>query len=111
MEGKYLGCVPALPAHGPDEETGEAAQSLFPYSRAGMLKGAGVIDAKVDAANNQVDLADHFAGLMVIGDANDPSKWKAGVYNNDTDGIVGNHWPDYEFVKSYDMTPVTLGAV
>ena len=104
LEGKYLGYVPALPAHGPDEPTGEQAQSLYPYFGAGMLKEAGTIDVKVDTVNNQVYFSDHFAGLMVIGDANDPTKWTAGTYDNDTDPAI--HWPDYEFVTSYDMTPV-----
>lgn len=110
LEGKYLGYVPGLPAHGAEEETGEQSQSLFPYFGAGKLVEAGIIDVKVDTTNKQVYMSDHFAGLMVIGNADQPSKWKGAnaPYNNNTSGELGDHWPDYEFVKSYDMTPVTL---
>lgn len=103
----YLGYVPAVPAHGPDEQTGAQSQSLFPYFGVGMLKEAGIVDVKVDAVNNHVYFSDHFAGLMVIGNADNPSVW-AGAdapYDNDTIGVLGDHWPDYEFVTSYDMTP------
>ncbi len=114
LEGKFLGYFPAVPAHGPDEMTGEDAQSLFPYFGAGMLKESGVVDVKVDAANNKVYYSDHFAGLMVVDYANDPANmWHGGNgyggYNNDTHPPLGDHWPDYEFVTSYDMTPVPLG--
>ncbi|MDG6773424.1 hypothetical protein QCB45_03700 [Thiomicrorhabdus sp. ZW0627] len=113
LEGTYLGYAPAVPAHGPDDPTGEESKSLFPYFGAGMLKEAGMVDVKVDAANNQVYFSDHFAGLMVMGNADNPSQWHgvkgAGAYNNDTDGTLGNHWPDYEFVTSYDMTPIPEG--
>ncbi len=112
LQAKYLGYAPALPAHGPDEMTGAQAQSLYPYFGAGMLKETGIIDVKVDTANNNVYYSDHFAGLLVMKSASHPwLHWHGdGVtYNNDTDGILGNHWPDYEFVTSYDMTPVPLG--
>ncbi len=104
---EYLGYVPGLPAHGPDAQTGEQSKSLFPYFGAGMLKEAGVVDVKVNAATNEVYFSDHFAGLMVIGNADDPAtNWKAGTFDNDDNNISGDHWPDYEFVTSYDMTPV-----
>lgn len=107
LEGKYLGYVPGLPAHGPDAETGEQSQSLFPYFGVGMLKEAGIVDAKVDRASNNVYFSDHFAGLMVIGNADKPeTNWKAGTFNNNTIGDLGDHWPDYEFVTSYNMTPI-----
>jgi hypothetical protein len=112
MEAKYLGYVPAIPAHGPDAQTGEQSQSLFPYFGAGMLKEAGIVDVKVDSGTNNVYFSDHFAGLMAIGNADDPAgTWHGdnAPYDNDTDGIPGNHWPDYEFVTSYDMTEVPLG--
>jgi hypothetical protein len=108
---QYLGYVPGLPAHGPDSQTGEQSQSLFPYFGVGMLKEAGIVDVKVNANANEVYFSDHFAGLMVIGNANNPAdNWNNGSTNNDndTDGILGNHWPDYEFVTSYDMTAVLL---
>ncbi len=115
LEGKFLGYAPAVPAHGPDERTGEESKSLFPYFGAGMLKEAGVVDVKVDKTMKQVYFSDHFAGLMVLGDADHPEiHWHGpngfGAYNNDEPGgTLGDHWPDYEFVNSYDMTPVLLG--
>jgi len=112
LEGSYLGYAPAVPAHGPTEQTGESAQSLFPYFGAGMLKEAGVVDVRVDTANDKVYFTDHFAGLVVLDHATNPSQWHGPgplPYDNDTDGDLGNHWPDYEFVTSYDMTPVVAG--
>lgn len=51
---------------------------------------------------------DHFAGLVVVGGADDPgNRWRQGSFNNDTNTRV--YWPDYEFVRSYDMTPVPVG--
>lgn len=108
LDAKYLGYVPGLPAHGPDTQTGQQSQSLFPYFGVGMLKEAGIVDVKVDRASNNVYFSDHFAGLMIIGNADKPeTKWKAGTFNNNTIGDLGDHWPDYEFVTSYDMTPIT----
>ena len=52
--------------------------------------------------------SDHFAGLVVVGGAEDPAtRWKASgaPFNNDI--FPEAYWPDYEFVTSYDMTPVT----
>ncbi|WP_373018160.1 hypothetical protein [Thiomicrorhabdus sp.] len=114
LQASYLGYAPAVPAHGPNDETGEEAKSLFPYFGAGMLKEAGVVDVKVDAANNQVYFSDHFSGLMVLDHADNPNQWHgpngAGAYNNDEPGgTLGDHWPDYEFVTSYDMTPIPDG--
>jgi hypothetical protein len=109
LEGTYLGYVPGLPAHGPDAQTGEQSQSLFPYFGVGMLKEAGVVDVKVNANTKEVYFSDHFAGLMVIGNADNPAgNWSAGTFNNDDNNNLGDHWPDYEFVTSYDMTPVLL---
>jgi hypothetical protein len=104
---KYDGYVAAVPAHGPDEPTGTQARSLFPHFGSGMLKEAGVMDVRVVA--DKAYYSDHFAGLVVVGGADNPqANWKnAGAsYNND---IFPNtpYWPDYEFVTSYDMTPVT----
>ncbi len=115
LEGKFLGYAPAVPAHGADEMTGEESKSLFPYFGAGMLKEAGVVDVKVDLSTNQVYFSDHFAGLMVLGNANHPeAQWHGpdgfdGYNNDEPGGTLGDHWPDYEFVTSYDMTPVPLG--
>lgn len=104
----YSAYAPAVPAHGPDSPTGEQSKSLFPYFGAGMLKEAGVIDVSLDAANNRVFYADHFAGLVVLEGADDPAaNWIQGTggFDNDTIGDLGDHWPDYEFVTSYDMAP------
>jgi hypothetical protein len=133
QKGNRLGYAPAVPANGPDAPTGAQSKSLFPYFGAGMLKEAGIIDVKVDVASNTVFFSDHFAGLVAIGPADNPrsctgadtlsrtcvgSTWNgthdAGApYDNDTlngpggggNPVLGDHWPDYEFVDSYDMTP------
>jgi len=105
LKGRYLGYVPAVPANGPSDPTGTQSQSILPYYGAGMLKDSGIIDVKI--RGNYAYVTDHFAGLLVIDGASTPEKsWRGSKapYNNDTDGIPGNHWPDYEFVKSYDMT-------
>ncbi|MBA1147101.1 hypothetical protein H0Z60_08500 [Ectothiorhodospiraceae bacterium WFHF3C12] len=102
----YLGYAPAVPAHGPDAPTGQQSQSLFPYFGAGMLKEAGTVDVMADPANDRVFYSDHFAGLVILDGASDPAaNWQqAGApYDNDTIGDLGDHWPDYEFVTSYDM--------
>lgn len=103
--GTYLGYVPAVPANGPSEPTGEQSQSLLPHFGSGMLKESGIIDVKV--ADGKVICSEHFAGLMIIDDAAQPENWKgAGApYDNDTDDVLGNHWPDYEFITSFDMSP------
>lgn len=103
----YLGYVPAVPAHGPDEPTGQQSQSLFPHFGSGMLKEAGVTDVRV--AGGKAYYSDHFAGLVVVGGADDPAaNWHGpdgkGNYNNDTMPNTP-FWPDYEFVTSYDMAP------
>ncbi|MGF2735170.1 hypothetical protein [Marinobacter sp. DUT-1] len=101
----YLGYAPAVPAHGPDEPTGEQSQSLFPYFGVGMLKEAGVVDVEVDTANNRVYYADHFAGLVALENAQTPdTSWVQSGAPYDNDLFPERlHWPDYEFVTSYDM--------
>ena len=110
LDATYLGYAPGVPAHGPDKPIGEQSKSLYPYFGAGMLKEAGAVDVKVVGTN--VYFTDHFAGLLVMGGADDPAANWAGVdgtYDNDDpllgDGVLGDHWPDYEFVTSYDMSP------
>ena len=114
LQGTYLGYAPGVPAHGPEEPTmvggGPDEGSLFPHYGAGMLKEAGVADVAV--IGNQVFYSDHFAGLVLLGDADSPDLlWHGplGTYDNDDptlgDGVLGDHWPDYEFVTSYDMSP------
>jgi hypothetical protein len=117
---EYLGYAPAVPAKGPDVPTGTSANSLFPHFGSGMLVEAGVIEVKVglneDATGGEVYYSDHFAGLVVMEHAEDPATWwkdptcnvPNGCNNNilpegeDPDGL-GDHWPDYEFVTSYDF--------
>jgi hypothetical protein len=114
---EYLGYVPGVPANGPDTPTGTESSSLFPHLGWGMLKEAGVIDVDIkqhDDGTAEAYFSDHFAGLVVMSGAEDPaSNWwdpsclPDGCDNDDTslgDGVLGDHWPDYEFVTSYDMT-------
>lgn len=106
LNAKYLGYVPAVPANGPEKIRKSRSQSLLPYYGAGMLKEAGVVDVQVQG--NLVYASDHFAGLMIIDNAATPDlHWKGAnyPYKNDIDGVVGNHFPDYEFITSYDMSP------
>ena len=117
LDGQRQGYAPAVPANGPDAPTGAQSKSLFPYFGAGMLKEAGIVDVKVDVDGNRVFFSDHFAGLVAINDAANPQNWHGPggleAYGNDTlpgaggggDPVLGDHWPDYEFVTSYDMTP------
>ena len=117
LDGKRLGYAPAVPANGPDAPTGAQSKSLFPYFGAGMLKESGIVDVKVDVDGNRVFFSDHFAGLVAISNAADPANWNGpdgpGTYDNDTlpgpgqggEPLIGDHWPDYEFVTSYDMAP------
>jgi hypothetical protein len=112
---RYAGYVAAVPAHGPDEPTGTQTRSIFPHFGSGMLKEAGVMDVRVagDATNGyKAYYSDHFAGLVVVGGAENPqANWKnpGAPFNNDIFPDQAN-WPDYEFVTSYDMTPVTLSG-
>ena len=113
LTGQRLGYAPAVPAHGPDAPTGAQSQSLFPYFGAGMLKESGVVGVQVDILGNRVFFSDHFAGLIAIENASNPATWQGpgAPYDNDTvpgpdDTIkLGDHWPDYEFITSYDMDP------
>ncbi|HYW91384.1 MAG TPA: hypothetical protein VFA95_02770 [Gammaproteobacteria bacterium] len=113
----YAGYVPAPPAHGPDEPTGTSAKSILSHHGSGMLAETGVQDVRVVAdpsGNGSYDayMSDHFGGLVVVGGAENPSAhWHGpkgkGAYNNDSNSEA--YWPDYEFVTSYDMTPVPFG--
>jgi len=109
----YAGYVPAPPAHGPDEPTTETRSILSHYG-AGMLEEAGVADVSVvpdaNGTSYKAYFTDHFAGLVVVSGAENPNgQWHnpGGTYNNDTNVLP--YWPDYEFVTSYDMTPVPVG--
>ena len=121
LKAAYLGYAPAVPANGPDAPTGTDAKSLFPHFGSGMLKEAGAIAVTVsldgadgEATTGKVYYSDHFAGLVVMDSAEDPAtNWKDASCppngcDNDTSTELGNelgdHWPDYEFVTSYDMT-------
>jgi hypothetical protein len=107
-----LGIIPAVPAHGPDEPRTGETKSLYPHYGWGMLKEAGIKDVKV--RDGVVWYADHFAGLVAVSGADDPgAHWHGakgqGGYNNDDpslgEGVLGDHWPDDEFVTSFDMSP------
>jgi len=112
----YAGYVPAAPAHGPDEPPINVdKKGILSHFGSGMLKEAGVMDVRVvpdaaDSANYKAYYTDHFAGMVVVSGAQDPkANWKnpGAPFNNNTNDLV--FWPDYEFVTSYDMTPVPVG--
>ena len=110
----YEGYVPAAPAHGPDEPPINVDQKgILSHFGSGMLKEAGVMDVRIveDLAAPGEYLAyytDHFAGMVVVSGAEAPAtNWNGGSFDNDTDPLV--FWPDYEFVTSYDMTPIPVG--
>ena len=111
----YAGYVPAVPAHGAEEPTGQNAQSILSHHGSGMLEEAGVADVRVVAdaggATYRAYMSEHFAGLVVVAGAEDPgTKWRnaGGPFSNDSQPNA-DYWPDYEFVTSYDMTPVPVG--
>jgi hypothetical protein len=111
----YEGFVPAAPAHGPDEPPINVdKKGILSHFGSGMLKEAGVMNVRVvsDGSSDgyRALYTDHFAGLVVVSGAEAPgNNWRntLGPYDNDTDPLV--FWPDYEFVTSYDMTPVPVG--
>ena len=105
LNAPYLGFFPAVPVNGP-YDTGSMPSSLLPYEGAGKLKESGVTGVEVNG--NQVFLTDHFAGLVILGNAATPdTSWgdAPGSFNNDTDGIADNNVPDYEDITVYDMSP------
>ena len=113
---RYVGFVPAAPSHGPDEPPTQAdRRSILSHFGSGMLKEAGVMAVKVvpdpaDRARLRAYFTDHFAGVVVVSGAESPAtSWKngSGGFSNDKNPKV--LWPDYEFVTSYDMTPVPVG--
>lgn len=111
----YAGYVPAAPAHGPNEPPVNVdKKGILSHFGSGMLKEAGVMDVRVvpdtDAADGKFRAfyTDHFAGLVVVSGADAPAtQWRQGTFSNNTNTRV--FWPDYEFVTSYDMTPVPVG--
>lgn len=114
----YAGYVPAAPAHGPDEPPiNVEKKGILSHFGSGMLKDAGVMDVRVVANTDpgagpdtyRAFYTDHFAGLVVVSGAEDPGQqWRQGSHNNDSEPGK-TFWPDYEFVTSYDMTPVPVG--
>ena len=119
---KYEGYVPAAPAHGPDEPPINVdKKGILSHFGSGMLKEAGVMDVRVvpdpdaGAGKMRAYYTDHFAGLVVVSGAEAPATlWKntgAPFDNNKINGVVEPRvfWPDYEFVTSYDMTPMVVG--
>ena len=118
----YEGFVPAAPAHGPDEAPINVdKKGILSHFGSGMLKEAGVMDVRVvpdtdaGAGKFRALYTDHFAGLVVVKGAEAPgTQWKnpGSPYDNDKINGVSEprvFWPDYEFVTSYDMTPVPVG--
>jgi hypothetical protein len=116
----YEGYVPAAPAHGPDEPPINVdKKGILSHFGSGMLKEAGVMDVNVvpdgSAGGYRAYYTDHFAGLVAVSGAEDPAtKWKnsGAPFNNDKINGANEpriYWPDYEFVKSWDMTPTTVG--
>ena len=110
----YEGIVPAAPAHGPDEPPINVdKKGILSHFGSGMLKEAGVMDVRVvpdGSGGYRAFYTDHFAGLVVVSGAEAPgNNWRNGLggFDNDTDPRI--FWPDYEFVTSYDMTPVPIG--
>jgi hypothetical protein len=114
MTPTYDGYVPAPPAHGPDEPT-TLKRSILSHHGSGMLEEAGVVGVQVvpdaNGTSYKAYFTDHFAGLVVVSGAENPaSQWKnpGAPYDNDTMPTVP-YFPDYEFVTSYDMSPVPVG--
>jgi len=118
----YQGYVPAVSANGTDEAPVNVDnRGILSHSGSGMLKEAGVMDVRVVPDPNGAPGAylayytDHFAGVVVASGAESPAtNWQnpAAPYDNDNiDGVPEprDFWPDYEFVTSYDMTPVPAG--
>lgn len=117
----YEGYVPAVPANGPDEPPINVdKKGILSHFGSGMLKEAGVMDVRVvpDPAavgKYRAYYTDHFAGMVVASGAENPkTKWMNGSGGFDNNKINGAteprvFWPDYEFVTSYDMTPVPVG--
>lgn len=102
---KFVGYVPAVPAHGPDEFIGSHSEQILPHFGSGMLKESGIVDVAI--RGQRAIATDHFAGLFILRGANRPEKhWRGTEFPYDNDnGIVGDHVPDYEFVTSFDMSP------
>lgn len=108
LVASYLGYAPGVPAHGPDTPTGHQSNSLFSHQGSGRLKESGVVSVRV--VDTQVYYGDHFAGLAILNGADDPAaNWHGPMapYDNDdpslADGVLGDHFPAYEWVTSYDM--------
>jgi hypothetical protein len=102
---EFVGYVPAVPAHGPDEFIGSHSEQILPHFGAGMLKEAGIVDVAI--RGNRAIASDHFAGLVILRGAHRPEKyWRGAAFPYDNDnGVAGDHVPDYEFVTSFDMSP------
>lgn len=110
----YAGYVPAAPAHGPDEPTSSQGQSILSHHGSGMLEEGGVADVRVAAdpggTTFKAYFSEHFAGLVVVSGAENPGTlWRNAGAPFDNDTLPQDYWPDYEFVTSYDMTPVPVG--
>lgn len=110
LTGTYLGGVPAFPAHGPIKPTGTASGGgeLVDLQGVGSLEEGGVAWSVCDGTH--VFYVDHFAGLVALPLGAIQTDWHgpAAPYDNDdptlADGVLGDHWPRWEYVTQFDMT-------
>lgn len=112
LTGKYLGYLPAvMPAQAEDPSKPDGGgEGLWAFQGTEHFKETGTRRVQVDVSDEEVWLSDHLGGVIAVGHADDPEDYWHGPsttpYNNDTDGVAGNHNPPWEFVTSFDMTPV-----
>jgi hypothetical protein len=113
LAGSYLAYLPAvMPSAMDDEEKDDGSSGLWAMAGLEMYGETGTRHVAVNGT--QVWVSDHLGGLISVGGADDPAAhWRgpAASYDNDTDGIPGNTIPPWEFVTSFDMTPVDAGGV
>jgi len=110
LTGTYLTGVPAFPAHGPIKPTGTASggNELVDLQGVGSLAEGGVAQSYCDGTT--VFYVDHFAGLAALPLGPQGSRWHgpAAPYDNDdpslADGVLGDHWPRWEYVTQFDMS-------
>lgn len=108
LRGRFLGFLPAVPAHGGGHGSGGGhSTSLYSQEGAGRLKEAGTVGVALRA--DDLYFTDHFGGLLAVSDAHQPElRWRGpeAPYDNDTNGVPGDHLPPYESVTSFDMRPL-----
>jgi len=111
--GKYRAYLPAvMPAQAEDPSKPDGGgEGLWAYQGTEHFKETGTRRVHVDVNDDEVWISDHLGGVIAVGHADDPEDYWHGplvdqgkTYNNDTDGVAGNHSPPWEFVTSFDMT-------